>query len=79
MRGAISTLAAKHLDPLKAAERAVAVHVHTTKARPDDDAMLGHFYNLLRDQYVFTYWAGAERWYDWSPLLGRSKLGASRS
>jgi hypothetical protein len=75
MQRVISGLAAKYLDPLEGAERTVALHVHETKARPDDDAMLDRFYDLLRDQYVFTYWAGEERWYDWNPLLGRSKLG----
>jgi hypothetical protein len=78
MEGVIVGLAAKYLDPLEGPERSVALHVHATKAKPDDDAMLDHFYNLLRDQYVFAYWAGAERWYDWNPLLGRSRLAATR-
>jgi len=26
--------------------------------------MLHCFYGLLRDQYVFTYWTGENRWYD---------------
>jgi hypothetical protein len=77
MQGVISGLAAKYLDPLEGPERKVALHVHEAKARPDDDAMLDRFYDLLRDQYVFTYWAGEERWYDWNPLLGRSKLGSA--
>jgi hypothetical protein len=77
LQAVISGQAAKYLDPLEAPERAVALHVHETRAKPDDDELLDHFYNLLRDQYVFTYWAGDERWYDWNPLLGRSKLGAS--
>lgn len=79
MQDVISGCAARYLDPLERPEREVARYVHDMKARPDDDAMLGRFYGLLRDQYVFTYWAGEERWYDWNPLLGRSKLGGGRS
>jgi len=75
MQRVISGLAAKYLDPLEKPEREVALRVHETNARPADDAMLDRFYDLLRDQYVFTYWSGDERWYDWNPLLGRSKLG----
>ncbi|MGH2898635.1 MAG: hypothetical protein ACRDMZ_08170, partial [Solirubrobacteraceae bacterium] len=76
MQRVIAGLAAKYLDPLERPERDVARAVHATKARPEDDALLDRFYDLLRDQYVFTYWSGEERWYDWNPLLGRSKLGA---
>jgi len=76
MQRVIAGLAAKYLDPLERPEREVAREVHETKARPQDDGMLDRFYDLLRDQYVFTYWSGEERWYDWNTLLGRSKLGA---
>jgi len=75
MQRVIGGFAAKYLDPLEKPERDVALHVHATQSRPDDEKMLEHFYGLLRSQYVLTYWAGDERWYDWNPLLGRSLLG----
>ena len=77
MHRVISGLAAKYLDPLEGPERDVALYVHDTKTRPDDDGLLDRFYDLLRDQYVLTYWAGEQRWYDWNPLLGRSALGGN--
>ena len=79
MTGVIEGLAAKYLDPLEGPEREVALLVHETRQKPDDEAMLDRFHELLHDQYVLTYWARDQRWYDWNPLLGRSKLGASAS
>lgn len=67
-------LAAKYLDPLESIEREVVSEVHRTNDKPNDDARLDRFYDLLRDQYVFAYAAGEKRWYDWNPLLGRSAL-----
>jgi hypothetical protein len=69
-------LAAKYLEPLEAPEREVVRLVHASKAKPDDEAQLGRFYELLRDQYVFAYAVEGERWCDWNPLLGRSSLAA---
>jgi hypothetical protein len=76
MASVIEGLAAKYLDPLEGPEREVALHVHTTNQKPDDAAMIDRFHELLHDQYVLTYWAGDQRWYE-NPLLGRSRLGAS--
>lgn len=70
------TTAAKYLDTLEPAERVVARGVHETLAKPAKEAHLDLFYELLRDQYVFAYAAGTERWYDWNPLLGLSALAA---
>ena len=77
MTSVIEGLAAKYLDPLEGPEREVALRVHETKQKPDDQGDVDRFHDLLHDQYVLTYWAGDRRWYDWNPLLGRSKLGAS--
>jgi hypothetical protein len=70
-------LAAKYLDPLELGEREVLVEVHRSKGRPVNELELERFYDLLRDQYVFAYSTGGERWYDWNPLLARSSLHAS--
>ncbi len=70
----VDRLAAKYLDPLEAVEREVVRGVHRTKSRPDGDRELDRFYDLLRDQYVFAYAVGEQRWYDWNPLLSRSNL-----
>lgn len=78
MQHVISGSAAKYLDPLEPFERQVAHYVHDTKARPDDEAVLHCFYGLLRDQDVFTYWAGEERWYDWNPLLAGTSSERAR-
>lgn len=75
MASVIAGLAARYLDPLERADREVALLVHETRDKPDGDAMLERFHNLLHNQYVLTYWAGEERWYDWHPLLSRTKLG----
>ena len=41
--------------------------------------MLDRFYDLLSDQYVFAYWSGEERWYDWNPLSERSAARRRRA
>jgi hypothetical protein len=71
----VDRLAAKYLDPLESVERDVVAEVNRTKSRPTDDHRLEPFYDLLRDQYVFAYALGDKRWYDWNPLLARSRLG----
>jgi hypothetical protein len=71
----VGRLAAKYLDPLEGPERGVVRLVHETKARPQAEAQLERFYDLLRDQYVFAYAVGENRWYDWNPLLEFSALG----
>lgn len=75
MERVITGLAAKYLDPLEREDREIALLVHATKDKPDDGPLLARFFALLHNQYVLTYWAGDQRWYDWHPLLGRTKLG----
>ena len=67
-------LATKYLDPLEGPERQVLSSVHATKSRPQNDAELEAFYDLLRDQYIFSYSVGGDRWYDWNPVLNLSEL-----
>ena len=76
--GVIAGLAARYLDPLGAAEREVALEVHETGGKPEDEARLECFHALLRDQYVFGYRVGGQVWYGLNPLLHRSTLGRSR-
>jgi hypothetical protein len=71
----VGRLAAKYLDPLEEPERQVALLVHQTNTKPTDARQLELFYGLLRDQFVFSYAVGQDRWYDWNPLLERSSLG----
>ncbi len=71
----VGRLAAKYVDALEEPERQVARVVHDTRAKPTDGDQLERFYGLLRDQFVFSYAVGDQRWYDWNPLLERSLLG----
>jgi hypothetical protein len=73
----IDGMAAAYIEALEAPEREVVRLVHETRAKPTDQRQLNLFYELLRDQYVFAFVVGKERWYDWYPLLERSPLGAA--
>ena len=54
--------------PIRSQDKDALLSVHASKAPYDKDPDL--WYELLRDQQVFTYADSQGLWYDWSPLFG---------